>query len=72
MKIIVYGHLGGKLTEDEFSYLENETTNGLPSFHIGGRGGDEIHFYCEKKEELDELIELLQEIKGEIESSKKT
>lgn len=71
MKIIVYGHLDEKkLTEDEFSYLEGGTTNGLPSFHIGGRGGDEIHFYCEKKEELDELIENLQELKKEIESKR--
>ncbi|MEK6844992.1 MAG: hypothetical protein AABX44_01930 [Nanoarchaeota archaeon] len=66
MKIIVYSHLGEKLTEDKFSYLEGGTTNELPSFHIGGRGGDEIHFYCEKKGELDELIDLLKEIKEEV------
>lgn len=68
MKIKVWDNvLGKEILSGKYSYLEGGTTEGFPSFHISLFPGDEeIHFYCESKEELDDLIQSLKEIKDEV------
>jgi len=69
VKIVVEDVAGKEILTGEFCYLEGGTTNGFPSFNITLKDGEDIYFYCEKKEELDELIDLLQEIREEAKKS---
>lgn len=64
MKIEVLDGRDNVVFRGEYEYLENISKNDKPSFYISTHKEDsrepyDIFFYCDNKEELKEIIEVL-------------
>ena len=79
MKIKIIEFIKGEETTvltSDYSYMENQSSQeGMPSFYIdtqeGKNNGFQIHFFAEKLEEIDKLIENLKEIRKDMASKQK-
>lgn len=67
MKIRIENKEGEAVFEGDYEYIETGfEKNGKPSFHITAHTPDfieeyEIYFYCQNKEEVEELVNHLKE-----------